>query len=272
MQHTTIELKAALVDRPGYAALLLDYALEINGIEVHPEHQLDLSNLVKSCQWSGGLDIFTCSCGQPGCAGIFQYIEVGHTRDAITWKCPKPLSVCEDTPDLWENGVTTFEHLTFSPDRYIAAIESGVKTIKSLAVLAQRPIEFPVHGVEIEQVMALEARPFSVHTTEPDRRVVANQVVVDAYHGMVSLDGVGYQMSDLNLTDELMTQYSAWAKLCVFPDQVAEVGGYLAYLHAGRLFCRALRKYIGRRTVVKFRYHPPDVYNNVAREVTETIR
>ncbi|MBV5267572.1 MAG: hypothetical protein JZU67_03485, partial [Burkholderiaceae bacterium] len=155
---------------------------------------------------------------------------------------------------------------------YIDAVDAGIKRIKSLAVSAQRPIEFPVHGVEIEQIMALEVRPFSIHTMVPERRVVAHQVVVDAYHEMVSLDGVGCKMSDLNLTDELMAQYSAWTKLCVFPDQVAEVGSYLAYLQAGRLFCRALRKYIGRKTVVKFRYHPPDIYNNVAWEVTETIR
>ncbi len=272
MQYASIELIAALVDRPGYSALLIDYALEVNGIELHPEHQLDLTSLVKSCQWSGGLDIFTCSCGQPGCAGIFQCIEVGHTQDAITWKCPKPLSVSEDTPDLWGNGVTTFEHLTFSPDQYIDAIDSGIKRIKSLAVLAQRPIEFPVHGVEFEQVMALEARPFSIHTMVPERRVVAHQVVVDGYHGMVSLDGVGYQMCDLYLTGELMAQYCAWAAMGVFPNEASEVGQYRAYLQAGRLFCRALRKHIGRKTVVKFRYHPPDVYNNVAREVIETIR
>jgi hypothetical protein len=272
MQYETIELKAALVDRPGYSALLIDYALEINGIEFHPEHQLDLTSLVKSCQWSGELDIFTCSCGEPGCAGIFQGIEVEHTQDAITWRCPKPLSVSEDTPDLWEHGVTTFEHFTFVPDQYIDAIDLGIKRIKSLAVSAQRPVDFPVHGVEFEQVVALETRPFSIHTMVPERRVVARQLIVGPYHGMVSLDGVDYQMSDLDLTEELMAQYSAWSKSRVLPDHEANVGSYLTYLQAGRLFCRALRKYIGRRTVVKFRYHPPDVYNSGAWEVTEIIR
>lgn len=272
MKYDTIKFQAALLERPGYSALMFDYGLEINGIEFHSEHQLDLTNLVKSCQWTGELDMFTCTCGAPGCAGIFQGIDVGHTHDAINWKCPKPLSINEVMPDHWEPGVTTFERFTFLPDQYIDAIDAGVKRIKSLAVSAQRPVEFPVHGVEFEQVMALEARPFSVHTREPERRVVAREVVIDAYHGLVTLDGVGYQMGDLNLTPELMAQYSAWSALCVFPDQQAEVGSYLTYLQAGRFFCRALRKYLGRRTAVKFRYHPPDVYNSVAWEVVETIR
>lgn len=272
MKCDTLKLQAALLERPGYSALMFDYVLEINGIEFHPEHQLDLTSLVKSCQWTGELDIFTCSCGAPGCAGIFQGIEVGHTRDAISWKCPKPLSINEDMPDFWEHGVTTFEYFTFSPDQYIDAIDAGVKRIKSLAVSAQRSVEFPVHGVGFEQIMALEARPFSVHTMGSERRVVAREVVIDAYHGLVTVDGVGYQMGDLNLTPELMTQYSAWTALCVFPNNAAEVGPYLTYLQAGRLFCRALRKNIGRSTAVKFRYHPPDVYNSVAWEVIEAIR
>jgi hypothetical protein len=133
-----------------------------------------------------------------------------------------------------------------------------------LAVSAQRPVEFPVHGVELEQVMALETTPFSIHTMEPDRRVMAREVVVDAYHGFVAVDRVGYQMCDLSLSSELMAQYSAWSALCVFPHDESEVAPYLVYLQTGRLFCRTLREYIGRRTVVNFKYHPPDVYNNVA--------
>lgn len=272
MKYDTLKLQATLLDRPGYSALMVDYGLEINGKDFHPEHPLELISLVKSCQWTGELDIFTCSCGQPGCAGIFQGIEVGHTRDAITWKCPKPLSINEDMEELWEHGVTTFEHFTFEPDQYIDAIDSGLKHIKSLAVSAQRPFEFPVHGVEFEQIMTLETRPFSTHTIEPERRVLARQVVINAYHGLVTVDGVGYQITDLNLTPELMAKYSAWSALCVFPKHAVEVGPYSTYLQAGRLFCRALRENIGRSTTVKFRYHPPDVYNSVAREVIETIR
>jgi len=272
MKYDTIELKAFMVDSPGYSASAVDYGIKVNGVEFHPEHPLDLTSLVKSCQWSGELDIFTCGCGQPGCAGIFQGIEVGHSHKEITWKCPNPLSVSEDTPDLWEHGVTTFEHFAFEPEQYINAIDSGIKQIKSLAISAPIPCEFQVHGVELEQVLALETRPFSVHTMAPDRRILARQVVVDAYHGFVTVGGVEYQMEDLNLEAELMQAYLAWKSIGVFPNSESEIPAYLAYLQSGRSFCRALRENIGRKTAVKFKYHPPSNYNKDAWEIIEIIR
>lgn len=66
MKYDTIELEVVMVDSPGYSGSVVDYGLKINGVEFHPEHPLDLTSLVKSCQWSGELDIFTCGCGQPG--------------------------------------------------------------------------------------------------------------------------------------------------------------------------------------------------------------
>lgn len=272
MKYDTIALEAFMVESPGYSASAVDYDLKINGVEFHPEHPLDLISLVKSCQWSGDLDIFTCGCGQPGCAGIFQGIEVGHSHKEITWKCPNPLSVSQDTPDLSEHGVTTFEHFAFEPEQYIDAIDSGIKQIKSLAISAPIPCEFQVHGVELEQVLALETRPFSVHTMEPDRRILARQVVVDAYHDFVTVGGVGYQMEDLNLETEIMQAYLAWKSISVFPNSDSEIPDYLAYLQSGRSFCRALRENIGRKTAVKFKYRPPSNYNKDAWEIIEIIR
>ena len=107
---------------------------------------------------------------------------------------------------------------------------------------------------------------------EPDRRILARQVVVDAYHGFVTVGGVGYQVEDLNLEAELMQAYLAWKSIGVFPNSEAEIPAYLAYLQGGRSFCRALRENIGRKTAVKFKYHPPTNYNKDAWEIIEIIR
>jgi hypothetical protein len=270
--NDTIALQAVLVESSRRSASMVDYSLKINGSVFHPEHPLDLISLVKSCQWSGPLDIFTCECGGPGCAGIFQQIEVAHTYGATTWECPAPLSVSDDMIELWIHDVTSFEHFSFAPDQYVDAINSGIKSIKSLAISSLKPIHFPVHGVELEQVLALETRPFSTHTMEPERRILARQVVVDAYHGFVTVDGVGYQMEDLNLGTELMHEYLAWESIGVFPNEEIEISAYMTYLQSGRSFCRALRKYIGSRTIVKFKYHPPSIYNRDAWEIIEIIR
>ena len=272
MKYATIQLDAELVSRPGHLALMVSYNLQINGQLFQPNVWLDLTALVKSCQWSGPLDIFTCSCGEPGCAGIFQEIEVNHAHDAITWKCPNPLTVSEEMPDLWDHGVTTFDHYSFEPEQYIGAVDAGIKKIQSLSISSLRPVDFPVHGVELEQVMALETRPFSTHTMEPERRILARQVVVDAYHVFVAVGGVGYQMEDLNLSPELMQVYLTWKSICVFPNSASEIPAYLAHLQSGRSFCRELRKFIGRRTAVSFKYRPPDFYNREAWEIIEVIR
>ena len=272
MKYDTIALQADLVDSPEYSASTVNYSLKINDTDFHPEHLLDLASLVKSCQWSGELYIFTCGCGEPGCAGIFQGIEVRHSHTEITWKCPSPLSAGADTPDLWEHGVTTFEHFSFEPEQYMDAIDSGIKQIKSLAISVPSPFAFPVHGMELERLLALETKPFSTHIMEPDRRILARQVVVDAYHGFVMVGGVGYQMEDLNLNPELMHEYLAWKSIGVFSHNELEIPAYLAYLQGGRSFCRALRENIGRNTAVKFKYHPPSIYNKDSWEIIEIIR
>jgi hypothetical protein len=130
----------------------------------------------------------------------------------------------------------------------------------------------PWYGGKSKQVLALETRPFSAHTMEPDRRILARQVVVDAYHGFVTVGGVGYQMEDLNLEAELMQAYLAWKSIGVFPNSESEIPAYLAYLQSGRSFCRALRENIGRKTAVKFKYHPSPIYNKDAWEIIEIIR
>lgn len=163
-------------------------------------------------------------------------------------------------------------HFAFESEQYIDAIDAGIKQIKSLAISAPIPCEFQVHDLELEQVLALETRPFSAHTMEPNWRILARQVVIDAYHGLVTVGGVGYQMEDLNFEAELMQAYLAWRLICVFPNNESEIPAYLAYLQKGRSFCRALRKNIGRQTAVKFKYHPPPIYNKDAWEIIEIIR
>lgn len=272
MKYDTIALQAALDESPGDSQYKVHYHLNINGREFHPEHPLDLNDLVKSCQSSGELDIFTCGCGIPDCAGIFQGIEVGHTPDEITWKCPNPLSVSEHLPELWEHGVTNFEYFSFEPDQYIDTIDSGIKKIKSLAISSSYPIDFPVYDVKLEQIMALETRPFSTRILDSDRKILAREIVVEANHDFVTVGGVVHQLENLNLGAALTQEYSAWKSISVFPSDISEIPAYLEYLQRGRSFCRALRKHIGRQTAVKLKYHPPSIYNQDAWEVIENIR
>ena len=49
-----------------------------------PEH-VDLSQLRSSLEEDGTFFIWTCSCGAPGCAGLFNGVRVKHTNDDTSW-------------------------------------------------------------------------------------------------------------------------------------------------------------------------------------------
>lgn len=272
MKYDNLTLEANLIDGPDRSLPAIHYTLKVNGIGFYPKHSLCLFSLVSSCQSSGELYIITCGCGIPECAGIYQGIEVHHTDKAITWKCPVPLSSGDKTDSELESAQTSYEHFCFEPEKYLEAIDTGIKHIKSLVVTAPRTIEFPVHGVEIENVLALETRPFSSRFMNSNRQIVAVEVVVDGSLGFARVDGVGYRIEDLHLNDALMQEYFAWYSTWTHPSTKDEIPAYLAYLQRGRLFCRQLREYIGHETTVIFKYHPPSIFNQDAWQILEMIR
>ena len=171
-----------------------------------------------------------------------------------------------------EDAETSYEHFCFEPEEYIETIDTGIKHIKSLVVSASRSIEFAVDGVKIENVLALETRPFSSRSMDANRRIVAFEVVIDASHGFARVDGVGYRIEDLHLSDALMQEYCAWYAMWAHPNTEDEIPAYLAYLQRGRLFCRQLREYIGHETTVILKYHPPTICNQDTWQILEMIR
>ena len=262
-------------EQPGYSSdsdMVVEYALEINEQPVYVEFPIDLTELAKSCQFSGELNIYTCGCGVPDCAGIYKGIEVGHSVDAITWICPEPLAIKYDSPATHEDKVNDSRNFRFEPDQYINTIDSGIKRIKSLAVSADGPVCFQVYGLKLNDVLALDAKVFSTHYLGSERRLVAKQIVVNAYHGFITANGMYFKIQDLCLPDELIAMYRAFAAKCEYPQTETEIPRYEDYLQAGRAFCQALRKFLCKETTVFFSYKPPEVYNNFAWEVTEEIR
>jgi hypothetical protein len=55
------------------------------------EYSIDVPlGLLPSSERSGYWYIVTCTCGDPGCAGIFAGVEVRHREGRITWRIPEP--------------------------------------------------------------------------------------------------------------------------------------------------------------------------------------
>ena len=131
MSYDAIQLIASLKDQPSHSSdLLVEYVLEINGQAIHEEFWVDLFELAKSCQLDGEFDIFTCSCGVAGCAGIFEGITVTHSPDEITWVCPDPIAVRIGSSDDVEGHVKDTRRFRFDPVQYVEAINSGLREIK----------------------------------------------------------------------------------------------------------------------------------------------
>lgn len=179
MPHDTLELRATLSARPGYNALEMDYSLWINGQEFGDAYFLNLTAIVQSCQGSGEFFMLTCTCGEPGCAGLFKGIQVTHTAEAITWVCQPELAIPVATALDASIPVLAIHHFAFDPAQYIGAIEDGIKNIQAMALKATRPVDFPVYGVSTESVMTLKVRPMPVNFTALQHALPVNGIEAD---------------------------------------------------------------------------------------------
>jgi hypothetical protein len=66
--------------------------LLIDGEPIEEQLPIDLWVLVKSVLRPGRHYIYTCSCGDPGCAGVEEGIRVGHRLGRIIWEYRLPQS------------------------------------------------------------------------------------------------------------------------------------------------------------------------------------
>jgi hypothetical protein len=273
ISHDTIQLVAFMSAQPGHCSdLLVEYVLEINGQAVYEEFSIDLPELAKSCQLDGEFEIFTCGCGVAGCAGIFQGIKVAHSPAEITWACPEPMAVEDESSEEFESGADNYRHFRFDPVQYFDAIDAGLRAIKGLAVSASGPVEFPVYGITLDDVLGLDAKVFSIHYPHEEKQLIARRVVVYAYHEHISANGIYFRITDLCLPESLRSLHATYVSLRLYPQTVEYIPHFLKYLQAGRDFCRALHEYLGRGATVHFVYKPPEFLIPVAWEVSETIR
>jgi len=269
-----INLNAALGNVAGYHELSLSCELKVNDVFLHPELSVDLRALAKSSQCSGEFDIFTCGCGIAGCAGIFEGIRVEHLPEAVVWDFKEPLSergYFHLSDDDWA-GIRKPVRLSFDPDEYQQNIGIGIRKIKAMVLETDRPVSLGISHFGKNELMALEMEVFSSRLDVPEKHLIAKQVEIDAYNDLIMAGGNYYWLDQLHLPEELHATYLTWKSFAVFPNGEEDLPAYLEYLQQGRKFCVELRKYLRSQAVVRFKYHPPKVYNSVAWEIIEEIR
>jgi hypothetical protein len=268
----SIKLISKVKSFPNDQSLHLKSSLEINGRPFHSEFILDISELAKSCQSSGEVFIFTCGCGYPACAGIFDGIQIEHLTEAVVWRFNEPMKDDLDLSDEeWEAMKQPIE-LRFDPDDYLSTIIAGIKEMKVLVVSSDQPVDLPIYDFTLEQLFAIEPLVFSTRLNVPEKRLISPHIKIDAYNVFFLVGGIEYSLEELFLPTALVIAYKSWKSYAIFPNDETNLSAYLLYLQKGREFCHELKQYLGRDALIKLRYHPPLVYNSLAWEIIEVMK
>ena len=108
----------------------------IDGVEIEPNHAVDLEALGRSLFVPGEHEIFTCGCGSAGCASIVEGVSVIHEPGVVRWRIRKPVSY-RDFPgedigrqiDAWRAQAQYVEYV-FSRDQLVREFTDGMAWLK----------------------------------------------------------------------------------------------------------------------------------------------
>jgi hypothetical protein len=90
-----------------------------------------LSSLIDCLYIEGNHDIFTCQCGDPGCAGIDDGVHVSFDKDLIHWQVRDPMSTSGyENYDAWNAAAKTIRY-SFNKEAMIHNISEAIDSIKN---------------------------------------------------------------------------------------------------------------------------------------------
>ena len=112
-----LEFSYSYLDKPlqdGYVSRNISYKCTIDGQPFYT--YLDFSSFVDSTKSEGEFFLVTCSCGEPGCAGIFDGVLITHEGELIRWKVPN--SIQQDVDSDEEEVPITYDEYVFDRAAY----------------------------------------------------------------------------------------------------------------------------------------------------------
>ncbi len=115
------------IDDSGNRQRTIEPQILVDGLPFHADYTVDIFEAAASCRKEGEFFIFTCGCGVPGCAGIYQGVQVRHSDDFIYWKLPNPLDQNRQSESVERNVEDEF---VFSKKQYAEAVSEGLEEIK----------------------------------------------------------------------------------------------------------------------------------------------
>lgn len=152
----TFELKIIATGGASAAPRKIAQEIWIDGVHLDEPHAVDVCELVRSLFRPGEFFFFTCGCGEPGCAGIWDGIQVRQLPGRILWRFRRPVRTPEfltnDEYAQWKLKAPLVD-FTFDRDQVLAAMDG------SLAELWFKPddAEFSPNGFGRAQLGSLDA-------------------------------------------------------------------------------------------------------------------
>ncbi len=134
------------VDRHPYWPDSVWVALFVDGLELTSREWpsvIDLNQLRASANAEGEFFIFTCECGDAGCAGIERPVTVARNAAGLYWQLGDAWRFIGVTPGEgrdWEEQANTADggaaagvprEFAFAPDQYAAAIEQDINSARA---------------------------------------------------------------------------------------------------------------------------------------------
>lgn len=113
---------------------------------------LDTTHKLKQSVWKRfwGPNIFTCGCGEPGCAGINDGINVSHDDVSVIWKASLPLVMKQRSAEHPHGVETTFRFLKF---QMIDQCRGFVGVARQASGSRLSRVRVPVYGRSLDKLL-----------------------------------------------------------------------------------------------------------------------
>jgi hypothetical protein len=140
--------------------IMLHSEIWVDGKFLDEPHFINLPVLIDSLYVDGWCYIFTCSCGEEGCAGIIDGIHVTHHDNLTRLVLRRPQSagnLLEPAVSAWEQSATPVE-LIFERSQMLNAIQAFLDKARSLIGSEPQRFDWPVYGFDVCALLSIDPR------------------------------------------------------------------------------------------------------------------
>lgn len=114
--------------------------------------------VVRSLHTGGWHEIFTCSCGVSGCAGIAEGIYVSHDAGLVSWNFCRPQSagnLLDPALKTWEKTAHSVS-LVFERNQMFTALQVYLDLTRDLVGDDPHRFQWSVHGLSVQDVLKID--------------------------------------------------------------------------------------------------------------------